>query len=103
MKRMNLLLAMLFLSGPFALSILPVWGAEGVISKEAATSGNYCHMKFPAIREGTLSWNRPVLKDTGTGDIIDFYGLCNYDPLGKEAVRSQKLDLQHRRVQEYLD
>ncbi len=74
MKRMNLLLAMLFSSGPFALSIVPVWGAEGVISKVAAAPPNYCHMKFPAIREETLGSDRPVLKDRGSGDIIDFYG-----------------------------
>jgi hypothetical protein len=27
-----------------------------------------------------------------TGDIIDFYGRCDEDPLGKDQVAAQKLD-----------
>jgi hypothetical protein len=34
-----------------------------VISKDVLAEGSYCHIKFPAIEERTLSWNRPVLKD----------------------------------------
>ena len=49
-------------------------------------------MKFPAIEEGTLAGDRPALKDPNTGDIVDFYGPCNEDPLGKNQVASQKLD-----------
>ena len=29
--------------------------AQSTISKEIAVPGSYCHMKFPAIREDTLS------------------------------------------------
>jgi hypothetical protein len=47
-------------------------------------------MKFPAMREETLSWNTPVLKDAGSGDLIDFYGPCDHDPTGKEEIESQK-------------
>ena len=53
---------------------------------------SYCHMKFPPIREDTLSWEQPVL-DTTAGDIIDFYGPCDYDPLGREDVWRQKQEL----------
>jgi hypothetical protein len=48
--------------------------APGVISNTTLTEGSYCHLTFPAIREETLSWDRPVLKDPASGDIIDFYG-----------------------------
>ena len=68
--------------------------AQGVISKETATPGSYCHMKFPAIREETLSESTPGF--TVSGDLIDYYGACDHDPLGKEEVQAQRLETQHR-------
>jgi hypothetical protein len=70
----------------------PAWAAEGVIYK-AVVSANYCHLKFPAIREETLYSRSPVLKDPRDGDVVDFYGRCDYDPLGPEEVRRQKADV----------
>ena len=64
--------------------------AEGVISNATFTPGSYCHLTFPAIREDTLSWDRPVLKDASSGDIIDYYGSCDHDPLGKDEIASQR-------------
>jgi hypothetical protein len=64
--------------------------AEGVISNATLIPGVYCHLTFPAIREDTLSWDRPVLKDASEGDIIDFYGPCDHDPLGKDQIASQR-------------
>ncbi len=94
MKRIKPLLSFVFVSGILALSAAPVWGAEGVISKVVASpDANYCHLKFPAIREETLYWDRPVLKDPSEGDIIDFYGPCDHDPLGKEEILRQRADL----------
>jgi hypothetical protein len=78
-----------------------VWAGEAIISKVPDSSGKYCHLRFPAIREDTLSWNRPVLKDPSEGDIIDFYGPCDYDPLGKEEIQRQKRDVQ--RYRDYLE
>ena len=63
--------------------------AQGILFKAQLGSTNACHLKFPAIREDTLGWNRPVLKSPHSGDIIDFYGPCDYDPTGKAAVRAQ--------------
>jgi hypothetical protein len=71
--------------------------APGVISNQVLTPGSYCHLQFPAIREETLSWDRPVLKDPSSGDIIDFYGSCDHDPLGKDEIQSQKAQLQRER------
>ena len=68
--------------------------AQGVISTEIATPGSYCHMKFPAIREDTLSGSTPSFPVSG--DLIDFYGACDHDPLGKEEVQSQRIETQHR-------
>jgi hypothetical protein len=55
-------------------------------------------MKFPAMREETLNSNRPVLKEAGTSDVIDFYGPCDHDPLGKEEVLVQRTQ-HHRQLQ----
>jgi hypothetical protein len=83
------------------LSSSVVWAAEGIISKIPDASGSYCHLRFPAIREETLSWNRPVLKDPREGDIIDFYGPCDHDPLGKAEIQRQKSDW--RRFRDRID
>jgi len=64
-------------------------------------AGVYCHLKFPTIREDTLFSDRPELKDPSDGDIRDFYGPCDYDPLGKEEVLRQRADLQRERRRRY--
>ncbi|HYT53635.1 MAG TPA: hypothetical protein VEQ38_02895 [Verrucomicrobiae bacterium] len=92
-RRMTLRLT-LVLTGAFLLGSPLVWAAEGTISKVTDPSGSACNLKFPAIREETLYWDRPVLKDQNDGDIIDFYGPCNYDPLGKESVARQRAQYQ---------
>lgn len=60
---------------------LPTVEADELVFKEAANASAYCHMKFPPMREDTLSWPQPVL-DENAGNIIDFYGPCDYDPTG---------------------
>ena len=71
-----------------------------VVSKDELSAGSYCHMKYPAIRESTLATAHPILKGADSGDIVDFYGPCDHDPLGKDEIQSQKLQLQHRRGRE---
>jgi hypothetical protein len=73
-----------------------LWADESVISKVPDSTGKFCHLKFPAIKEETLYWDRPVLKDPSQSDIIDFYGPCSHDPLGKEEVRRQRDDFERR-------
>ena len=91
MKTRTSLFAALLLVGGIGAS--DAFGAaEGVISNAVLTPGSYCHLTFPAIREDTLSWDRPVLKDASDGDIIDFYGACDHDPLGEEEIARQKRD-----------
>jgi len=91
----------LFLAALFLLSNSDVWAAEGIISKVPDPLNNFCHLKFPAIRENTLFSDRPVLTDPAVGDIIDFYGPCNYDPLGKEEIARQRYEHQLRMRKEY--
>jgi hypothetical protein len=85
----------------FLLSESVVGAGEAVISKVPDPPGSFCHLKFPAIRDDTLFSDRPVLKDPSEGDIIDFYGPCNYDPLGKDSIVRQRFDHRFRKRKEY--
>lgn len=66
--------------------------ANGILFKQELTPGSYCHLKFPAIHDETLAGDHPVLKDSSDGAIIDFYGECDEDPLGKDQVQEQRLN-----------
>ena len=72
-----------------------VSAAEVVTSKAPSPSGS-CHLKFPAISEATLFSDHPVLKDPSDGDMIDFYGPCDYDPLGWASVLQQRYEYRYR-------
>ena len=100
MKIATSFLAALLLMGSLGASSAHAAAAE-VISNSVLIPGVYCHLRFPAIRESTLGSNHPVLKDPSVGDIIDFYGSCDHDPLGKDEIRTQK----HRvpRSENHLD
>ena len=65
---------------------------DSVISKNVSTGGSYRHMMFPAMREELMGRSAPALKNS----IIDFYGLCDRDPRGKDEIQAQRLELQHR-------
>jgi len=88
MKGIGLTLATLTIVGVMAGSTTAS-AANGVLLKEQASGGDYCHMKFPAIQEDTLLTDHPQLKSADSGDIIDYYGSCDHDPLGKDEVNSQ--------------
>jgi hypothetical protein len=94
-KDMKPLLSILLLTGVLGLGTA---GAEapGIVSKVQLDRSGYCHLKFPAIQGRTLASAHPVLKDPASGDLIDFYGPCDHDPLGKEEVWRQKLDHRFR-------
>jgi hypothetical protein len=89
MKIATSFLAALLLAGSLGVGSA-LAAADGVISNEVIIPGVYCHLTFPAIRDETLTWDRPVLKDPSSADIINFYGACDHDPLGKDEIESQK-------------
>ncbi len=101
MVRLRALGALLCLVEIFLSMASSVEAAQGVIYKAPDAAGGYCHLKFPTIREDTLFSNRPVLKDPSDGDIRDFYGPCDYDPLGREEVLRQRADLIRERRRRY--
>jgi hypothetical protein len=63
-------------------------GSEGIVTVPA-DSASYCHMKFPAMREDSLSWAHPIFDD-GAVDAVDFYGPCDHDPLGIDSVNTER-------------
>jgi hypothetical protein len=64
---------------------------------EPLTLEGYCHLRFPAIQGRTLASDHPQLKSPDSGDIIDYYGPCDHDPLGQDEVNRQKQELEMRR------
>ena len=86
MKHFGTTVSMMVLASALAGSAL---AADGVLVKEEA-GGNYCHMKFPAIRRSTLDTDHPTVKSSQTGDVIDFNGPCDESPTGADQVLEQK-------------
>ena len=96
MKIANWFLAALLLVGSLGATGTAI-GADGVLLREESAPGsNHGHLKFPAIREETLYWDQPVLKDPSDGDIIDFYGSLDHDPLGEYEILRQRRQLQQQ-------
>jgi hypothetical protein len=95
MKNVKTCLSVLLVAGSLGMSGVAL-AADGVLVKEQMAESNYCHLKFPAIQESTLTGGHPVLKDPSVGDIIDFYGPCDENPLGNNQIASQTLDNEHR-------
>ncbi len=62
---------------------------SGEILRVPAENAAYCHMKFPAMREDSLSWAHPVFDD-GAVYAVDFYGSCDHDPLGIDEIKAQR-------------
>jgi hypothetical protein len=88
MKKTTSLLSNLFLASLLFVGT-PGADANEPVIKEAANLGFYCHMQFPEMRPDTLAWDQPVLDGTA-GKIVDFYGSCDYDPTGADAVKAQR-------------
>lgn len=68
---------------------VPSAGGQEEIVRVPADSTTYCHMKFPPIREDTLFSVDPLLNESA-GNIVDFYGSCDHDPLGADEIKAQR-------------
>jgi hypothetical protein len=88
MKKSISILSNLVLSSTLFWGVATVTANELVVKTPLDFSG-YCHMKFPPMREDTLSWAQPVLDETA-GNIIDFYGPCDHDPTGAAERKLQR-------------
>jgi hypothetical protein len=69
---------------------VPAVEANQLVETEVIDLGaGYCHMKFAPMNEATLSWDQPEL-NVDAEKSIDFYGPCDYDPMGPAEVRAQR-------------
>ena len=73
------------------------------VSATPLSAENYCHLQFPAISPDTLGTDHPQLEDPSSGDIIDFYGPCDHNPLGKDEVEQQEQDQLVRGLRNWAD
>lgn len=92
MKKSVSLLSNLLLSSSLFWGVPTAQGEEvtlGVVLKVPSSEAGYCHMKFPPMREDSLSWTQPVLNENAAAD-IDFYGPCDHDPLGADEIQAQR-------------
>ena len=88
MKKKISLVTNLLLSSTLFWGVPTAGGQEEIVRVPADTT-SYCHMKFPPIREDTLFSVDPLLNE-GAGNIIDFYGSCDHDPLGADETKAQR-------------
>lgn len=95
MKNMKANLSMLLIVGVLGTGGV-VLAADGVAVEGQLAPNSYCHEKFPAITGRSLDDRQPQLKQSTTGDVIDYYGPCDESPTGKDQVARQKLDQQHQ-------
>jgi hypothetical protein len=89
MKKSALMVSNLLLASTI-FAAFPTAGAEELLVRQPLELSGYCHMKFPPMREETLSWGQPML-DESAGNTIDFYGPCDYNPTGiTERARQRR-------------
>ena len=108
MKRSQLSLSLVVLLGVIGYASIAASQAQqvkgvkpGVIAAMPLNKeGTYCHLRFPAIQGRTFGSPKPQLKPATTSDIIDYYGPCDHDPLGKEEIESQTRVWEERKLQD---
>jgi hypothetical protein len=89
MKKSALMVSNLLLAATI-FAALPAARAQELLLREPLDLSGYCHMKFPPMREETLSWAQPLLDESASSS-IDFYGPCDYNPTGvTERARQRR-------------
>lgn len=87
MKSFKLMVGVPLLAAVLGFSTAPALASDFLFKTEV--SPGYCHMQYPALDD---NFDRPRLQSMDTLDIVDYYGPCNHDPLGREAVENQRID-----------
>jgi hypothetical protein len=95
MKSLKANLSMLLVVGVLGTSGAAL-AADGVEVEGQLAPGSYCHEKFPAMTERSLGDNQPELKQSTTGDMVDYYGPCDETPTGNDQIKTQKLEHYHQ-------
>src|SRR4030095_1708561 len=95
MKSLKANLSMLLVVGVLGTSGAAL-AADGVEVGGQLVPGSYCHEKLPAMPERSLGDNQPELKQSTTGDMVDYYGPCDETPTGNDQIKTQKLEYYHQ-------
>ena len=77
------------LSATFAMALTgPALASEnGILYMQASSEDSgYCHIKYAAYSEHSLKSGH---LEFDTGDVIDMYGACSFDPTSPEEVSKQ--------------
>lgn len=67
-----------------------VTAKKGVVHAHRLGDTNYCHLKFTPVDRATIGSAQPTLLNPMYKVLVDFYGPCDYDPLGKVEIERQK-------------
>ena len=102
-KNSKLLVYGLILAISLGIGVARAGADDEDVSTSTLTLEGYCHLQFPAIRSETLGTANPQLKDPSDGDMIDFYGPCDHDPLSKDEVDHQEHDQLVRRLKNWAE
>lgn len=62
---------------------------KGVFHAHQLGNTGYCHLKFTPVDRSTL-YSQPKLLNPMYKIFVDFYGPCDYDPLGPIEIERQK-------------
>jgi hypothetical protein len=100
-KNPKVVLSVLTLATTIAASAAGVYAADNRVVSVPEQDGSYCHMQFPAIQSSTLASRHPALKSGQSGDVVDYYGSCDHDPVGRDEVISQRHDEERRWQNDY--
>lgn len=69
---------------------------KGVVKAWRLGDTDYCHLKFPPIKVSTLYSDNPELADPEHTQLRDYYGPCDYNPLGAVEIQRQQDELQQQ-------
>lgn len=85
------LMASFGLSTPAGAHIEPgVNAKKGVVHAHRLGNTNYCHLKFTPVDRATIGTSQVKFLNPMYKLFVDFYGPCDYDPMGKVEIERQK-------------
>lgn len=85
------LMASFGLSTPAGAHVEPgVKANKNVVHAHRLGTTNYCNLKFTPVDRATIDTGQPQQLNPMYKILVDFYGPCDYDPLGEVEIERQK-------------
>lgn len=67
---------------------------KGVVHAHQLGKTGYCHLKFTPIDRATIGTGQVKFLNPMYKLFVDFYGPCDYDPMGQVEIERQKYLMQ---------